>query len=175
MVTGQYPGTGNSVFGSGFLPSVYQGIEFRKKGDPVLFLSNPKGDDSTARKRVVDAVNQLNREQLHGVGDPEIATRISQYEMAFRMQSRVPELQDLSRESNQTLEAYGAEVGGSGFANNCLLVRRMVDRGVRFVQLFDQGWDHHSSVFGRLSSKCKQVDQPIAAPHQRLEATGIVG
>ena len=174
MVTGQYPGAGNSVFGSGFLPSVYQGIEFRGKGDPVLFLSNPKGVDSTARKRVVDAVNQLNREQLHGVGDPEIATRISQYEMAYRMQSSVPELQDLSKESSQTLEAYGAEVGGSGFANNCLLARRMVERGVRFVQLFDQGWDHHSSVFGRLSGKCKQVDQPIAALIKDLKERGLL-
>ena len=108
------------------------------------------------------------------MGDPEIATRISQYEMAFRMQSSVPELQDLLRESNQTLEAYGAEVGGSGFANNSLLVRLMVDRGVRFVQLFDQGWDHHSSVFGRLSSKCTQVDQPIAALIKDLKQPGVL-
>ena len=116
------------------------------KGDPVLFLSNPKGVDSAARKRVVDAINDLNREQLHGVGDPEIATRISQYEMAYRMQSSVPELKDLSTETSATLDAYGAKVGGSGFSNNCLLARRMVERGVRFVQLFDQGWDHHSGL-----------------------------
>ena len=129
MVTGSYPGAGNSVFGSGFLPSVYQGIEFRGKGDPVLFLSNPKGVDATARRKVISAVNQLNEMQLDGVGDPEIATRISQYEMAYRMQTSVPELKDISMESQTTLDAYGAKVGGAGFANNCLLARRMVERG----------------------------------------------
>ena len=174
MVTGQYPGAGNSIFGSGFLPSVYQGIEFRGKGDPVLFLSNPKGVDSAARKRVVDAINDLNREQLHGVGDPEIATRISQYEMAYRMQSSVPELKDLSTETSATLEAYGAKVGGSGFSNNCLLARRMVERGVRFVQLFDQGWDHHSGLQRGLPNKCKQVDQPIAALIKDLKERGLL-
>ena len=174
MVTGQYPGAGNSIFGSGFLPSVYQGIEFRGKGDPVLFLSNPKGVDSAARKRVVDAINDLNREQLHGVGDPEIATRISQYEMAYRMQSSVPELKDLSTETSATLDAYGAKVGGSGFSNNCLLARRMVERGVRFVQLFDQGWDHHSGLKRGLPNKCKQVDQPIAALIKDLKERGLL-
>ena len=174
MVTGSYPGAGNSVFGSGFLPSVYQGIEFRGKGDPVLFLSNPKGVDSTARRKVISAVNQLNEMQLDGVGDPEIATRISQYEMAYRMQTSVPELKDLSKESQTTLDAYGAKVGGAGFANNCLLARRMVERGVRFVQLFDQGWDHHSGVFSRLPGKCKQVDQPIAALIKDLKERGLL-
>jgi hypothetical protein len=174
MVTGQYPGAGNSVFGSGFLPSVYQGIEFRGKGDPVLFLSNPKGVDASARRKVISAVNQLNEMQLDGVGDPEIATRISQYEMAYRMQTSVPELKDISRESQTTLDAYGAKVGGAGFANNCLLARRMVERGVRFVQLFDQGWDHHGSVFSRLPGKCKQVDQPIAALIKDLKERGLL-
>ena len=174
MVTGQYPGAGNSVFGSGFLPSVYQGIEFRGKGDPVLFLSNPKGVDATARRKVISTVNQLNEMQLDGVGDPEIATRISQYEMAYRMQTSVPELKDLSKESQTTLDAYGAKVGGAGFANNCLLARRMVERGVRFVQLFDQGWDHHNGVFGALPNKCKQVDQPIAALIKDLKERGLL-
>jgi hypothetical protein len=174
MVTGSYPGAGNSVFGSGFLPSVYQGIEFRGKGDPVLFLSNPKGVDATARRNVISAVNQLNEMQLNGVGDPEIATRISQYEMAYRMQTSVPELKDISKESQATLDAYGAKVGGAGFANNCLLARRMVERGVRFVQLFDQGWDHHGSVFSRLPDKCKQVDQPIAALIKDLKERGLL-
>jgi hypothetical protein len=174
MVTGQYPGAGNSVFGSGFLPSVYQGIEFRGKGDPVLFLSNPMGVDASARRKVISAVNQLNEMQLDGVGDPEIATRISQYEMAYRMQTSVPELKDISRESQTTLDAYGAKVGGAGFANNCLLARRMVERGVRFVQLFDQGWDHHGSVFSRLPDKCKQVDQPIAALIKDLKERGLL-
>ncbi|MDA8823191.1 DUF1501 domain-containing protein [Opitutales bacterium] len=174
MVTGQYPGAGNSVFGSGFLPSVYQGIEFRGKGDPVLFLSNPKGVDATARRKVISAVNQLNEMQLDGVGDPEIATRISQYEMAYRMQTSVPELKDISKEPQTTLDDYGAKVGGSGFANNCLLARRMVERGVRFVQLFDQGWDHHNGVFGALPNKCKQVDQPIAALIKDLKERGLL-
>ncbi|MBT3540580.1 MAG: DUF1501 domain-containing protein [Opitutae bacterium] len=174
MVTGQYPGAGNSIFGSGFLPSVYQGIEFRGKGDPVLFLSNPEGVDASARRKVISAVNQLNEMQLEGVGDPEIATRISQYEMAYRMQTSVPELKDLSRESQSTLDGYGAKVGGSGFANNCLLARRMVERGVRFVQLFDQGWDHHNSVFNNLPNKCKQVDQPIAALIKDLKERGLL-
>jgi hypothetical protein len=172
---GQYPGAGNSVFGSGFLPSVYQGIEFRGKGDPVLFLSNPKGVDASARRKVISAVNQLNEMQLDGVGDPEIATRISQYEMAYRMQTSVPELKDLSKESQTTLDAYGAKVGGAGFANNCLLARRMVERGVRFVQLFDQGWDHHNGVFGALPNKCKQVDQPIRCPDQGFEGAWVIG
>jgi len=174
MVTGQYPGAGNSIFGSGFLPSVYQGIEFRGKGDPVLFLSNPKGVDASARRKVISAVNQLNQMQLEGVGDPEIATRISQYEMAYRMQTSVPELKDLSRESQSTLDGYGAKVGGSGFANNCLLARRMVERGVRFIQLFDQGWDHHNNVFNALPNKCKQVDQPIAALIKDLKERGLL-
>ena len=174
MVTGQYPGAGNSIFGSGFLPSVYQGIEFRGKGDPVLFLSNPKGVDASARRKVISAVNQLNQMQLEGVGDPEIATRISQYEMAYRMQTSVPELKDLSKESQTTLDAYGAKVGGAGFANNCLLARRMVERGVRFIQLFDQGWDHHNNVFNALPNKCKQVDQPIAALIKDLKERGLL-
>lgn len=174
MVTGQYPGAGNSIFGSGFLPSVYQGIEFRGQGDPVLFLSNPKGVDAFARRKVISAVNQLNEMQLDGVGDPEIATRISQYEMAYRMQTSVPELKDISKESQATLDAYGAKAGGAGFANNCLLARRMVERGVRFVQLFDQGWDHHNAVFDGLPKKCREVDQPIAALIKDLKSRGLL-
>ena len=174
MVTGQYPGAGNSAFGSGFLPSVYQGVEFRGSGDPVLFLSNPKGVGPKERRRVVEAVNKLNQRQLDDVGDPEIATRISQYEMAYRMQTSVPELKDLSREPKKVLEAYGAKVGGSGFANNCLLARRMVERGVRFVQLFDQGWDHHGGVFQNLPKKTKEVDQPIAALIKDLKQRGLL-
>jgi hypothetical protein len=174
MVTGQYPGAGNSAFGSGFLPSVYQGVEFRGSGDPVLFLSNPKGVGPKERRRVVEAVNKLNQRQLDDVGDPEIATRISQYEMAYRMQTSVPELKDLSREPKHVLDAYGAKASGSGFANNCLLARRMVERGVRFVQLFDQGWDHHGGVFQNLPKKAKEVDQPIAALIKDLKERGLL-
>ena len=174
LVTGQYPGAGNSIFGSGFLPSVYQGVEFRSQGDPVLFLSNPKGIDGNARRRTIDAINQLNQDSLADVGDPEIATRISQYEMAYGMQSSVPELMDLSMESKSTLELYGASSNGASFANNCLLARRMVERGVRFVHLFDQGWDHHGSVFKRLPGKATQVDKPIAALLTDLRQRGLL-
>jgi uncharacterized protein (DUF1501 family) len=174
MVTGQYPGAGNSIFGSGFLPSVYQGVEFRGSGDPVLFLSNPKGMDDGSRKRMVDRVNRLNQLQLKDVGDPEIATRISQYEMAYRMQSSVPELMDTKSESKAMHALYGSQPGKASFANNCLLARRLVERGVRFVQLFDQGWDHHGGVFKSLPGKCKQVDRPLAALIKDLKSRGLL-
>jgi hypothetical protein len=174
MITGSVAGAGNALWGSGFLPSVYQGIEFRSTGDPVLFLSNPRGIRPDDRRRMLDSIAYLNREQLADVGDPEIATRINQYEMAFRMQSSVPELMDLSRESSRTLEMYGAAPGKPSFANNCLLARRLVERGVRFVQLFDQGWDHHGGVFNRLPAKCKQVDQPVAALIRDLKQRGLL-
>lgn len=174
LVTGQVLGAGNSAWGSGFLPTVHQGIEFRSKGDPVLFLSNPTGIDSSSRKRSVDTINRLNGMQLADIQDPEIATRISQYELAFRMQTSVPELMDINSESKQTHELYGTEPGKSSFANNCLLARRLVERGVRFVQLFDQGWDMHNSVSKRLPIKCKQVDQPVAALIKDLKQRGLL-
>lgn len=174
LITGQVLGAGNSAWGSGFLPTVYQGIELRSKGDPVLFLSNPKGVDSESRKGVVDAVNELNKEKLADVGDPEIATRISQYELAYRMQTSVPELMDISKEPASVHQMYGTQPGKASFANNCLLARRLVERGVRFVQLFDQGWDHHSSVFSNLPRKCKQVDQPLAALIKDLKMRGML-
>jgi len=174
LITGNVAGAGNSLWGNGFLPSAYQGIEFRSTGDPVLFLSNPQGVDSAGRKRIVDGINSLNQAQLDTVGDPEIEARIAQYEMAYRMQSSVPELMDISAESKQTHEMYGTEPGKASFANNCLLARRLVERGVRFVQLFDQGWDHHGGVFSSLRSKCKQVDQPIAALLNDLEQRGLL-
>ncbi len=172
--SGQILGAGNSAWGSGFLPTVHQGIEFRSKGDPVLFLSNPDGMSDRERKSVVDSVNKLNSLQLDSIGDPEIATRISQYEMAYRMQSSVPELMDTSRESAATHERYGSEPGAASFANNCLLARRMVEKGVRFVQLFDQGWDHHNGVFNALPRKTQQVDQPIAALIKDLKERGLL-
>lgn len=174
LVTGQVLGAGNSAWGSGFLPTVHQGIEFRTQGDPVLFLSNPKGIQDQDRRKTVDAINQLNQIQLANVGDPEISTRISQYEMAYRMQSSVPELMDIESESQATHEMYGTEPGKTSFANNCLLARRLVERGVRFVQLFDQGWDHHGSVFSRLPNKAKEVDQPIAALIKDLKMRGML-
>lgn len=174
MVTGQVLGAGNSAWGSGFLPTVHQGIEFRSQGDPVLFLSNPKGVSDADRKFSVDSVNALNKMRLASVGDPEIATRISQYEMAYRMQSSVPELMDIKSEPKEIHELYGTEPGQTSFANNCLLARRLVERGVRFVQLFDQGWDHHGNVFGSLPKKAKQVDQPIAALIKDLKMRGML-
>ena len=174
LITGQVLGAGNSAFGSGFLPTIHQGVEFRSKGDPVLFLSNPDGVSHAERKLVVDAVKDLNQVALDDVGDPEIATRISQYEMAYRMQTSVPELMDIKSEPQHIHEMYGTKPGESSFANNCLLARRLVERGVRFVQLFDQGWDHHGGVFNSLPKKARQVDQPIAALLRDLKGRGLL-
>ena len=174
LITGSVAGGGNSLWGSGFLPTIHQGVEFRSKGDPVLFLSNPKGMIAADRRRVVDGINELNRRQLADVGDPEIATRIKQYELAYRMQSSVPELMDIAREPRHVHDAYGTKPGSVSFANNCLLARRLVERGVRFVQLFDQGWDHHGSLNRALPRKCKQVDRPIAALIRDLKQRGLL-
>ncbi|MCG8650984.1 MAG: DUF1501 domain-containing protein [Pirellulales bacterium] len=174
LITGNVLGAGSPAWGSGFLPSVYQGVEFRSEGDPVLFLSNPQGVNSQSRRRIIDTVNQLNQSTLADIGDPEIATRISQYELAYRMQTRVPELMDISAEPKSIHEMYGTKPGATSFANNCLLARRLVERGVRFVQLFDQGWDTHGSVFSRLAAKTKQVDQPIAALIGDLRQRGLL-
>ncbi len=174
LITGNVLGAGSPAWGSGFLPSVYQGVEFRSQGDPVLFLSNPDGIEANSRKRIIDTVNQLNQVQLANLGDPEIATRISQYELAYRMQTSVPELMDISSESKSTHEMYGTEPGKNKFANNCLLARRLVERGVRFVQLFDQGWDNHNNVFSSVANKAKQVDQPIAALIKDLKQRGLL-
>ena len=174
MITGSVAGAGNSLWGSGFLPTVHQGIEFRASGDPVLFLSNPKGIDGGDRREIVDGINFLNRQSLADVGDPEIATRIAQYELAFRMQTSVPELMDTTKESKATHALYGTEPGKASFANNCLLARRLVERGVRFVQLFDQGWDHHSGVFTNIPRKAKQLDQPVAALIRDLKQRGLL-
>jgi hypothetical protein len=174
LVTGQVLGAGNSAWGSGFLPTLHQGIEFRSQGDPVLFLSDPKGVDRSDRRAVIDAVQRLNTARLADVGDPEIATRISQYELAYRMQTSVPELMDIGQESKATHELYGTQPGKRSFANNCLLARRLVERGVRFVQLFDQGWDHHGNVFGSLPKKTQQVDRPISALIQDLDMRGLL-
>ena len=174
LVTGALAGAGTALWGSGFLPSVYKGTEFRSSGDPVLFLSNPDGVSHADRQRVINSINKLNQEQLNTVGDPEIATRMSQYELAARMQLSVPELVDISREPKDVLEMYGAQPGRSSFANNCLLARRLVERGVRFVQLFDADWDHHSGVFSNLPNKAKQVDQPMAALVKDLKNRGLL-
>jgi len=167
-------GAGSALWGSGFLPTVHQGVELRKSGDPVLFLSNPRGIDRPARRRILDSIHYLNEVQLADVGDPEIATRIAQYELAFRMQASVPELADFSDEPPQVLEMYGATPGQPSFANNCLLARRLVERGVRFVQLYDSDWDHHADLTTRLPAKCRDVDQPIAALIRDLKSRGLL-
>jgi len=174
LLSGPPGGAGTSLWSTGFIPSVYQGIQFRSSGEPVLFLNNPQGTTQKERRRVLDAVNALNQEHLHAVRDPEIATRISQYEMAYRMQTSVPELMDIKSESASTLAAYGAKPGEASFANNCLLARRLVERGVRFVQLFDSDWDHHGALDRRLRGKAKDVDQPMAALVRDLKQRGLL-
>ena len=174
LITGSVAGAGNSLWGSGFLPTLHQGVEFRSQGDPVLFLSNPKGVSTQNRRDIISGINFLNQTALADVGDPEIATRIAQYELAYRMQASVPELMSINSEASSTLEAYGAKSGNKSFANNCLLARRLVERGVRFVQLFDQGWDHHSGLFGSIPKKARQLDRPVAALIADLQERGLL-
>jgi hypothetical protein len=163
LMSGPPAGAGSSLYSSGFLPSVHQGIPFRSEGDSVLYLSNPKGHSPQNRRNVLDTLNALNSEHLQDVADPEIATRISQYEMAYRMQTSVPDLMSLSDETEETIQLYGAQPGKASFANNCLLARRLVERGVRMIELYDSDWDHHSDLQGRLPVKCKDIDQACAA------------
>jgi uncharacterized protein (DUF1501 family) len=174
LLSGPLGGAGTTLWANGFLPSVYQGIQFRSSGDAVLFLSNPKGQSQSDRRRIFDAVKALNERALADVGDPEIATRISQYEMAYRMQTSVPELTDISREPKAVLDLYGAKPGAASFANNCLLARRLIERGVRVVELYDADWDHHSGLATRLPAKCKDVDQAMAALIKDLKARGLL-
>ena len=174
MLSGPAGGAGSTLWSTGFLPSVYQGIQFRTSGEPVLFLNNPSGHDAKDRRRVLDAVRALNEQQLGVIGDPEISTRISQYEMAYRMQTSVPDLMDIRGESESTLAMYGAKPGVASFASNCLLARRLVERGVRMVQLFDSDWDHHSGLKKRLPAKCRDVDQAMAALVRDLKQRGLL-
>ena len=162
-------------WGSGFLPSKHQGTSFQTTGDPVLFLSNPKGVDGKVRRRMLDSLGQLNRKHFGEIGDPEIETTIAQQEMAFRMQTSVPELTDISGESKQTLDMYGPEVHKMGsYARNCLLARRMAERDVRFIQLFHRGWDHHSRLAENMRAQCKDIDQPTTALLKDLEQRGLL-
>src|SRR6266699_1636332 len=165
---------GTALYGSGFLPTVYQGVPFRKSGDPVLFLSNPAGLTEKMQRRTLDLIKDLNQTHLGVVGDPEIATRINSFEMAYRMQSSAPELMDVSKESPETLKMYGAEPGKPSFAMNCLLTRRLIERGVRFVQLFHEGWDHHSEVVKGVKDQAKLTDQGCAALIKDLKQRGLL-
>ncbi|HEY2412626.1 MAG TPA: DUF1501 domain-containing protein [Pirellulaceae bacterium] len=177
--SGVQPNGGKNSFGSGFLPSVYQGVQCRSKGDPVLFASDPPGMDRDLRRKSLDALRDLNELQAQELGHPETATRIAQYELAYRMQVSVPEVMDITRESKETLAAYGAQPGQASLANNCLLARRLIEQGVRFVQLFDWGWDFHGTgpdqdIRDGLTKKCKTMDQPIAALIKDLKQRGLL-
>jgi hypothetical protein len=168
------PSGGNSCWGSGFLPTVYQGVQFRGSGDPVLYLSNPRGVDADLQNDSLDAIRKLDQMRLDVTGDPEISTRIRSFEMAFRMQSSAPELMDLSREPRHVLEMYGAEPGKPSFANDCLLARRLVERGVRFVQLYHEAWDQHSNLVKDLKKNCEDTDRACAALIQDLKQRGML-
>lgn len=165
-------GSGN--FGCGFLPTVFQGVPFRRSGDPVLYLSDPPGVSRSVQRRTLDAIKELNQQRLGVVGDPEIATRVNSFEMAFRMQSSAPELMDLSKEPKSILDLYGVEPGKASYAGNCLLARRLIERGVRFVQLFHEAWDHHSDVKGGVRAQCSVTDKANAALIKDLKQRGLL-
>jgi uncharacterized protein (DUF1501 family) len=163
------------LWAAGFLPSSHQGVKLRSSGDPVLYLANPPGIDRNFRRQMLDGLAQLNQQQLTATGDPEIAARIAQYEMAFRMQKSVPELTDMSTESARTFELYGEESKKPGtFAANCLLTRRMLERGVRFVQLYHRGWDQHGGLVSNMPKQCRDIDQPQAALISDLKQRGML-
>jgi len=176
--SGTQPNGGKNSFSAGFIPSVYQGVQCRSKGDPVLYVSNPPGMDRSLRRASLDALRDLNQKAADDFAHPETLTRIAQYELAFKMQASVPEVMDISKESKATLGAYGAEVGGASFANNCLLARRLAEKDVRFIQLFDWGWDFHgtrkdTAIEGGLTSKCATMDKPVAALIKDLKERGM--
>jgi hypothetical protein len=176
--SGVQPNGGKNSYGSGFLPSVYQGVQCRSKGDPVLYVSDPEGMDREMRRLSLDTLRELNELQAAELGHPETRTRIAQYELAYRMQTSVPEVMDISREPKEIIEAYGARPGGASFANNCLLARRLAEAGVRYVQLFDWGWDFHGTNPGEglrdgLTKKCATMDKPVAELIKDLKQRGM--
>lgn len=168
------PSGGNACWGSGFLPTVYTGVPFRVGAEPVLYLNNPKGIDADLQKDTLDTIAALNKLKLDSTGDPEIATRIASYEMAGRMQAVAPELMDLTKEDKKTLEMYGAEPGKPSFANSVLLARRLVEKGVRFVQIYHEAWDQHGNLVNDLKKNCKNTDQACAALITDLKARGLL-
>ncbi len=176
---GNTPDAGKSVWGSGFLPSIYQGVQCRSHGDPVLFINNPEGMDRQLRGQTIEAINKINELEFEEFRDPEILTRIAQYEMAYRMQLSVPQVMDIQKEPAYIHEMYGTEPGKSSFANNCLLARRMAEKGVRFIQLFHWGWDSHGAGESEALNhgfidRCKEVDQPMTALIQDLKQRGLL-
>jgi hypothetical protein len=173
------PDGGTACWSSGFLPTVHQGVPFRKQGDPILFVSDPPGMSAATQRRSLDLINGLNRAELADVGDPEIATRIAAYEMAYKMQTSVPDLQDLSKEPESIHRMYGTTPGQPSFANNCLLARRLMERGVRFVQLFHRDWDTHGAnlnddIVNKLPAVCRETDGPAAALVKDLKQRGML-
>jgi hypothetical protein len=176
---GKTPDAGKSVWGSGFLPTVYQGVQCRSEGEPVLYVSDPEGISRDLRGKSIEAINEINKSRYEAVQDPEILSRISQYEMAFKMQVSVPEAMDISKEPAYIHKMYGTEPGKSSFANNCLLARRLVENGVRFVQLFHWGWDSHGASKSEalnhgFGERCREVDQPMAALLKDLKQRGLL-
>ncbi|MFN9740734.1 MAG: DUF1501 domain-containing protein [Acidobacteriota bacterium] len=165
---------GSSLWGSGFLPTVYQGVPFRRGGDPILSLANPRGVSREVQRDTLDALKDLNQHLLEKTGDAEIATRINSFEMAYRMQESAPELMNLSKETPETIRLYGAEPGKNTYANNCLLARRLVERGVRFVQLYHEAWDHHGQVHKGTIAQCKETDQANTALLIDLQQRGLL-
>ncbi|PCJ62713.1 MAG: sulfatase [Candidatus Hydrogenedentota bacterium] len=174
LSSGRGTSGGASNWGCGFMPALYQGVPFRSTGDPILNLANPPGYDDSLQRDSLDLLNGLNRHRMDQVGDPTIASRIQSYELAYKMQSSAPEAVDLSKESPATLERYGAKPGESSFANNCLLARRLLERGVRFVNCYHASWDHHSDVEGGLRIKCGETDQAAAALIADLKERGML-
>ncbi|MEX0939653.1 MAG: DUF1501 domain-containing protein [Pirellulales bacterium] len=168
------PSGGNSNWGSGFLPTMHAGVQFRNVGDPVLYLSNPEGVDNTLQRNTLESISRLNRIHLDEVGDPEIATRINSYEMAYRMQLKAPQVVDIAREPQHVLDMYGAKPGQASFANSVLLARRLVENGVRFVQIFHEAWDQHGDLVNGLKTNCRDTDQACAALVKDLKARGML-
>ena len=176
---GKLPDAGKTVWSSGFLPSLFQGVQCRSEGDPVLFLTNPPGTDRALRRKMLDAIDTINRDTAAHFGDPETVTRIAQYELAFRMQAAASEAFDISRETPEVHALYGTEPGKESFANNCLLARRLAERGVRYIQLFDWGWDSHGAAASEalnegFKGKCTGMDKPLAALLTDLERRGLL-
>jgi hypothetical protein len=168
------PSGGASNWGSGFLPTVYNGVLFRSQGDPILYLSNPKGVDDTIQKDTLDSIKKLNQKHFEVMGDPEITTRINSFEMAYRMQTSAPDLMDLSKEPQHILDMYGVEPGKPSYAMNCLLARRLIERGVRFVELLHESWDQHGNLTADLKKNCKVTDQASAALVKDLKQRGLL-
>ncbi|RBP36054.1 uncharacterized protein DUF1501 [Roseimicrobium gellanilyticum] len=174
MSTGSGLSGGSALWSSGFLPTVYTGVRFRSQGDPILNVSSPSGMDARLQRDTLDLVGKMNRRQMEAVGDPEINTRLANYEMAFRLQTSAPELMDLKSESKATLDMYGCDPAKPSFARACLLARRMIERGVRFINIYHEGWDAHSDVTGNTKKNCAATDQASAALVRDLKQRGLL-